>query len=72
MGHKANENVCPIKGKWCRKCNIPHHFEKVCKTKLMTSKGGKGGKDRTVKQLGVRVDANDDSEYGFGVFGWCS
>lgn len=72
MGHKANENVCPTTGKWCRNCNIPDHLEKMCKNKLMTSKGRKDGKDRRVRQLGVRVDANGDSEYAFGVFGWCS
>ena len=45
----------------------PGHFEKVCKTKLKTSEGRKGGKDRRVTQVGVGVDETDDSEYAIGV-----
>ena len=41
----------------------------MCKTKLKTSDGRKGGKDRRVRQLGVGVDGTDDSEYAFGVLG---
>ena len=41
----------------------------MCKTKLNTSEGRKGGKDRRVRQVGVGVDENDDSEYAFGVLG---
>ncbi|XP_068703709.1 uncharacterized protein [Montipora foliosa] len=69
VGHKANDKVCPARGKRCRKCNNPGHFEKVCKTKLKTSEGRKGGKDRRVRQVGVGVDETDDSEYAFGVLG---
>ena len=68
LGHKANEKVCPARGKRCRKYNYPGHFEKVLKTKV-TSEGRKRGKDRRVRQLGVGVDENDDSEYAFGVLG---
>ena len=67
MGHKANDRVCPARGKRCRKCINPGHFEKVCKTKLKTSEGRKGGKDRRVTQVGVGVDETDDSEYAIGV-----
>ena len=56
VGHKANDKVCPARGKRCRKCNNPGHFEKVCKTKLKTPEGRKGGKDRRVRQVGVGVD----------------
>ena len=69
VGHKANDKVCPARGKRCRKCNNPGHFEKVCKTKLKISEGRKGGKDRRVRQVGVGVDETDDSEYAFGVLG---
>ena len=69
VGHKANDKVCPARGKRCRKCNNPGHFEKVCKTKLKISEGRKGGKDRRVWQVGVGVDETDDSEYAFGVLG---
>ena len=69
MGHKADDKVCTARGKRCRKCNNPGHFEKVCKTKLKTSEGRKGGKDRRVRQVGIGVDENDDSEYAFGVLG---
>ena len=69
VGHKANDKVCPARGKRCRKCNNPGHFEKVCKTKLKTSEGRKGGKDRRVRQVGVGVDETDDSEYAFDVLG---
>ena len=69
VGHKANDKVCPARGKRCRKCNNLGHFEKVCKTKLKTSEGRKGGKDRRVRQVGVGVDETDDSEYAFGVLG---
>ena len=69
MGHKANDKVCPTRGKRCRKFNNPGHFEQVCKTKLKTSEGRKGGKDRRVRQVGVGVDENDDSEYAFAVLG---
>ena len=69
VGHKAHDKVCPARGKRCRKCNNPGHFEKVCKTKLKTSEGRKGGKDRRVRQVGVGVDENDDSEYAFAVLG---
>ena len=69
VGHKANDKVCPARGKRCKKCNNPGHFEKVCKTKLKTSEGRKGGKDRRVKQVGVGVAGTDDSEYAFGVLG---
>ena len=34
---------------------------------MKTSEGRKGGKDRRVRQLGVGVDENDDSEYAFSV-----
>ena len=51
VGHEANDRVCPARGKRCRKCINPGHFEKVCKTKLKTSEGRKGGKDRRVTQL---------------------
>ena len=61
--------VCPARGKRFRKCNNPGYFEKVCKTKLKTSEGRKGGKYRRVRQVGVGVDENDDSEYAFGVLG---
>ena len=33
VGHKANDQRCPARGKQCRKCNGTGHFEKVCKTK---------------------------------------
>lgn len=69
VGHKANDKVCPARRKRCRKCNNPGHFEKVCKTKLKTSEGRKDGKDRRVRQVGVKVVENDDSEYAFGVLG---
>ena len=69
VGHKANDKVCPARGKRRRKCNNLGHFEKVCKTKLKTSEGRKGGKDRRVRQVGVGVDETDDSEYAFGVLG---
>ena len=69
MGHKANDKVCPTRGKRCRKCNNPGHFEQVCKTKLKTSEGRKVGKDRRVRQVGVGVDENVDSEYAFAVLG---
>ena len=69
VGHKANDKVCPARRKRCRKCNNLGHFEKVCKTKLKTSEGRKGGKDRRVRQVGVGVDETDDSEYAFGVLG---
>ena len=69
VGHKANDKVCPARGKRCRKCNNLDHFEKVCKNKLKTSEGRKGGKDRRVRQVGVGVDETDDSEYAFGVLG---
>ena len=69
VGHKANDKVCPARGKRCRKCSNLGHFEKVCKTKLKTSEGRKGGKDRRVTQVGVGVDETDDSEYAFGVLG---
>ena len=65
MGHKADDKVCTARGKRCRKCNNPGHFEKVCKTKLKTSEGRKGGKDRRVRQVGIGVDEND----AFGVLG---
>ena len=38
-------------------------------TKMKTPEGRKGGKDRRVRQVGVGVDENDDSEYAFGVLG---
>ena len=41
----------------------------MCKTKLKTSEGRKGGKDRRVRQVGVGVDETVDSEYAFGVLG---
>ena len=41
----------------------------MCKTKLKTSEGRKGGKDRRVRQVGVGVYETDDSEYAFGVLG---
>ena len=41
----------------------------MCKTKLKTSEGKKGGKDRRVRQVGVGVAGTDDSEYAFGVLG---
>ena len=69
VGHKVNDRVFPARGKRYRKCNNPGHFEKVCKTKLKTSEGRKGGKDRRVRQVGVGVDENDDSEHVFGVLG---
>ena len=69
VGHKASDKVCPARGKQCRKCNNLGHFKKVCKTKLKTSEGRKRGKDRRVRQVGVGVDENDDSEYAFGVLG---
>ena len=69
VGHKANDKVCPARGKRCRKCNNLGYFEKVCKNKLKTSEGRKGGKDRRVRQVGVGVDETDDSEYAFGVLG---
>ena len=69
VGHKAHDKVCPARGKRCTKCNNPGHFEKVCKTKLKTSEGRKVGKDRRVRQVGVGVDENDDSEYAFAVLG---
>ncbi|XP_015779025.1 PREDICTED: uncharacterized protein K02A2.6-like [Acropora digitifera] len=69
VGHRANDKVCPARGKRCRKCNNLGHFVKVCKTKLKTSEGKKGGKDRRVRQVGVGVDETDDSEYAFGVLG---
>ena len=69
VGHKANDKVCPARGKRCRKCHSPGHFEKVCKTKLKTSEGRKGGKDRNVRQVDVGVHETDDSEYAFGVLG---
>ena len=62
VGHKAND-------KSAESVIIFGHFEKVCKTKLKTSEGRKGGKDRRVRQLGVGVDETDDSEYAFGVLG---
>ena len=68
VGHKANDKVCPAR-KTCRKCNNPGHFEKVCKTKLKTSEGRKGGKDHRVRQVGIGVDETDVSEYAFGVLG---
>ena len=66
VGGKQSTVRC---GKRCTKCNNPDHFEKVCKTKLKTSEGRKGGKDRRVRQVGVGVDENDDSEYAFAVLG---
>ena len=69
VGHRANDKVCPARGKRCRKCNNLGHLEKVCKTKLKTSEGRKGGKDRRVRQVGVGVDETGDSEYAFGVLG---
>ena len=69
LGHKANEKVCPARGKRCRKYSNPGHFERVLKTKVKTSEERKRGKDRRVRQLGVGVDENDDSEYAFGVLG---
>ena len=69
LGHKANEKICPARGKRYRKYNNPGHFEKVLKTKVKASQGRKRGKDRRVRQLDVGVDENDDSEYAFGVLG---
>ena len=68
VGHNASDKVCPARGKRCRKCSNAGHFKKVCKTKLKASEG-KGGKDRRIRQVGVGVDGNDDSEYAFGVLG---
>ena len=36
---------------------------------MKTPEGRKGSKDRRVRQVGVGVDENDDSEYAFGVLG---
>ena len=41
----------------------------MCKTKLKTSEGRKGRKDRRVRQVGAGVDENDDSESAFAVLG---
>ena len=52
----GNDKVCPARGKGCRKCNNLRHFEKVCKTKLKTSEGRNGDKDRRVRPVGVGVE----------------
>ena len=41
----------------------------MCKTKLKTSDGRNGGKDRRVKQVGDGVAGTYDSEYALGVSG---
>ena len=56
LGHKANERVCPARGKRCGKYNNSGHFEKVLKTKVKMSEGRKRGKDRRLRQLGAGVD----------------
>ena len=66
---QASDKVYPARGKRYRKSNNPGHFEKVWKTKPKTSEGKKRGKDRRVRQVGVGVHENDDSEYAFGVLG---
>ena len=66
---RASDKVFLARGKQCRKSNNPGHFEKVCKTKLKMSEGRKRDKDRRVRQVGVGVHENDDSEYAFVVLG---
>jgi hypothetical protein len=42
-GHYARDKYCPAKSATCRKCRNVDHFAAVCKSKVNTQTGMKGG-----------------------------
>jgi hypothetical protein len=42
-GHYARDKYCPAKSATCRKCRNVGHFAAVCKSKVNTQTGMKGG-----------------------------
>ena len=76
----SQEKPCPAKGKLCRACKKPNHFEKVCRSKVQEgnnpakTKQGKSNRAVQAVQRGIDTDEStsqssetSDDEIVFGV-----
>ena len=69
-GHYARDKCCPAKLATCRKCQNVGHFAAVCKSKVNTQTGMKGGslKGRSSGKVSKGINSVDyDDEYAFTV-----
>jgi hypothetical protein len=69
-GHYARDKCCPAKSATCRKCQKVGHFAAVCKSKVNTQTGMKGGslKGRSSGKVSKGINSVDyDDEYAFTV-----
>ena len=69
-GHYARDKCCPAKSATCRKCQNIGHFAAVCKSKVNTQTGMKGGslKGRSSGKVSKGINSVDyDDEYAFTV-----